>query len=181
MTTAVPARAALLAVAALSLSSMAARAQEAVFVTNFPEVQEITGAVELSEPLPFSESVAFEAVEVTTVSREESTALVAGGVLHAEGFTSVVLSLAGEIKGTLSRPSTLGVLLIPDESFVTTAFREGSYLFPIEIEVDLPSDTGPYVAAKPARHQLAFSSYRIYFYNTGARTVRAQLYALLAK
>lgn len=168
-------------IALLAFAFHPARAQEPVFVTNFPEVQEVTGEVKLASPIPHSDLVAFGAVEVTTVGREEATGLISGGLLEADGFTSVVLSLAGEVKGSVPRPATLGVILIPDESFVAAAFREGSYLFPIEVEADIPTNSLPYVDAKPAREQLAFPRYRIYFYNTGSRTVRAQLYAMLLK
>ena len=167
--------------ALLSLAAGTGYAQEPVFVTNFPEVQEIAGEVKLASPIPHSDLVAFDAVEVTTVGRDEATGLISGGLLEADGFTSVVLSLAGEVKGSVPRTASLGVILIPDESFVAAAFREGSYLFPIEVEADIPANSPPYVDAKPARQQLAFPRYRVYFYNTGSRTVRAQLYAMLLK
>lgn len=181
MNTMVHARAALTAAASILLAAASTLAQEPVFVTNFPQLQEITGEVELASPIPHSELVTFDAVEVTTVGRDEATGLISGGLLEADGFTSVVLSLAGEVKGSVPRPAILGVILIPDESFVAAALREGSYLFPLEVEADISANSPPYVDAKPIRQQLAFPRYRVYFYNTGSRTVRAQLYAMLVK
>ena len=92
------------------------QAQESVMVLNFPTTQHVEGELRLDDTIPHSKMVVFDPVNVTTVRKNETTRLVPGGTLETEGFTSVVLSLAGEIKGTVPETSALGVLLV--ETFV---------------------------------------------------------------
>ncbi|MDX1630559.1 MAG: hypothetical protein R3234_01760, partial [Thermoanaerobaculia bacterium] len=71
-----------------------------VAVTNFPEVQPVEGRVAVTEPIPRTRLVRFQET-VGPVDRNEVTRLVDGGILEAEGFGSVTLSLGGFAKGSL--------------------------------------------------------------------------------
>ena len=162
------------------LATPLALAQESVMVLNFPTTQQVEGKLTLDETIPHSRMVVFDPVNVTTVRKSETTRLVPGGTLETEGFTSVVLSLAGEIKGTVPEPSAVGVLLLPDEDIVAEAFALGTLVLPTEIRAKIPQESHPYASAKPKRIDVAFPRYKVYFYNTGPRTVEAQLFAMLS-
>ena len=169
-----------LAIAAVAiLLATPALAQDAVWIANFPDVQRVEGAVSLAGPIPSTDMIRYEDVTVSSVRRADTTRLIQAGVLESRGFGSVVLSLAAEIKGTVPAPAKIGVVLVPDEGFVLDALAEGHYLFPIEVELEVEAESVPYVAADPEAHLLAFPRYRVYLYNTGKRTVKAQLYAML--
>ncbi len=163
----------------LVLPVVAVAQDESIRISNFPVVQEVSGGVEIAEPVPSNEMTRFEEVIVTTVQRRQTTRLVSAGVLESGPFTAVKLSLAVFVEGIPPEPATIGAVLVPDEDFVINALDEGTYLFPIEVTLGVPKDALAYVAADPELHQLAFPKYRVYFYNTGPRTVKAQLYAFL--
>jgi hypothetical protein len=163
----------------LALPAASSAQEESIRISNFPLVQEVTGGVEIADPVPANEIKRFTDVVVTTVKRRETTRLVSAGVLEAGPFTAVKLSLGVLVEGIPPEPATVGAVLVPDEDFVTNAFDEGIYLFPIEVTLGIPKDALAYVGAQPELHNLAFPRYRVYFYNSGPRTVKAQLYAFL--
>jgi hypothetical protein len=151
-----------------------------VFVTNFPKIQTIEGEVEVKKPVPLAKLQAFEDITVAPVAPTDTTRLVDGGLLVADGFPGVVLSLHGEVKGMVQKPGAVGVLLIPDKETVQEAFRElGLVHFALEtVARDVSSQT-PYFASTQPRYTLAFPTYRVLFYNTTDKTVSANLYAYL--
>ena len=163
----------------LVFAASAAAQDEAVWVLNFPEVQTVTGRVGVSEPVPANGMVVLDDVPVTTVGRHQTTRLVAGGTVEAGPFTAVVLSLGGFVEGMPAEPATLGAVLVPDEEFVLDALKEGVYLFPIEVTLEISKDSNAYVGTPPELHQLAFPRYRVYYWNSGQRTVKAHLFAFL--
>jgi hypothetical protein len=152
---------------------------ERVVVTNFPEVQQVRGAVTVREPIPRSR-LERRSELVPPGGRLELGSLVEVAPLQTEGFTSVVLSLAGAVKGELRRPGAAGVLLLPDEPEILRAFQEhGELQFALEAQADLtPGGTGRFHSEQPF-HRLAFPRYRVFFYNSGERTMEATLYAFL--
>lgn len=160
--------------------SWPAFAQEgSISISNFPEIQTVDGGVEIAEPIPSNEMIRFPDITVTTVQRHQTNRLISGGVLETGPFTAVSLSLGGFVEGTPPEPATIGAVLVPDEDFVLEAFKEGVYLFPIEVTMTIPQESLPYVGTRSETHQLTFPSYRVYFYNTSQRTVKTQLYAFL--
>ncbi len=165
---------------AAALSAPASIAQEgSITISNFPDIQTVDGEVEIAEPIPANEMKRFTDITVTTVKRHETNRLIDGGVLEAGPFTAISLSLGGFVEGTPSEPATIGAVLVPDEDFVLEALKEGVYLFPIELTMNIPQESLPYVGAQSETHQLTFPRYRVYFYNTSPRTVKTQLYAFL--
>jgi len=168
---------ALLALTMLLGSS--AHAQDQVWVVNFPDQQTVSGDVRISEPVPVSRIQRFEDVVVTAVSRQQTSQLVLAGTLETAGFSTVVLSLAAEIQGTVPRTAEIGVILVPEEDVALRALKDGYLLFPIEVTAKVPAEAPPYVASTPEKHELAFPRYRVYLYNSGKRTARVQVFALL--
>jgi len=163
-----------------ALSAPISSAQEgSITISNFPDIQTVDGEVEIAEPIPANEMKRFTDITVTTVKRHETNRLIDGGVLEAGPFTAISLSLGGFVEGTPSEPATIGAVLVPDEDFVLEALKEGVYLFPIELTMNIPQESLPYVGAQSETHQLTFPRYRVYFYNTSPRTVKTQLYAFL--
>jgi|GEM_PF-547293 len=152
-----------------------------VLVTNFPEVQAIEGAVSIRGLVEHTRFVEPKReIVVAPVSREQTTQLIDGGVLETEGFSRVVLSLAGVVKGTVDRPGKLGAVLVPDVAAAREAlFEESVYLFPLEVTVDL-SRSSTFVASEPVELAVAFPRYRIYLYNGTDRAVGAQLFSYLS-
>lgn len=152
-----------------------------VMVTNFPEVQAIEGAVSIRGRIEHTRFVEPEReIVVSPVSREQTTQLIDGGVLETEGFSRVVLSLAGVVKGTIDRPGKLGAVLVPDVAPAREALQEeGVYLFPLEVTADLTRGS-TFVASQPVEREVAFPRYRIYLYNGTDRAVGAQLFSYLS-
>jgi len=163
-----------------ALSAPISSAQEgSITISNFPDIQTVDGGVEIAEPIPSNEMKRFTDITVTTVKRHETNRLIDGGALEAGPFTAISLSLGGFVEGTPSEPATIGAVLVPDEDFVLEALKEGVYLFPIEVTMNIPQESLPYVGTQSETHQLTFPRYRVYFYNTSPRTVKTQLYAFL--
>ena len=111
--------------------------------------------------------------------RDNTNRLVSAGVLDAGGFTSAVLSVGGDVKGTVPAAAELGAVLVPDEVFVEDAFTRGYILFPIEVAAQVPANSAPSVGSDPKRFDLAFPRYRVYLFNTSSRAINAQVYVLL--
>jgi hypothetical protein len=168
------------AILAATLSAAPATARDDVFVVNFPRVQEVSGSVTLSGPTPQGALVRFGEVVVAPVPREETTALVRGGVLESDGFVSVVLSLTGQVRADTYRPGQIGAVLIPAEEPMQIAFQEaGQLLFPLEVQASASPAGGLYFSTEPHAQPLAFPRYRIYFFNTTDRPATVTLFAYL--
>jgi hypothetical protein len=151
-----------------------------VFVTNFPDVQRVAGSVEIVEPVALAEVVKFENITVPPVKRDDTTRLVEAGVLEAEGFPEVVLSLHGVVKGHVGRTGTVGALLIPDEESIQEAFFEQGMLhFFLETSATNVSSKTPYFASSQPRYTVAFARYRVFLYNTTDKTINANLFVYL--
>lgn len=170
----------LVIVAALAMTaSPAARSQEAIWIANFPEVQQVTGSVSIEGPIPAARLDRFSDIVVTSVRPRDTNRLVAAGTLDAAGFTTMALSLAVEIKGTVPKDCRVGALLIPDEDVVNAAFADGHVLFPTEVDVDVPAEAPQFVSSESQVVPVAFPRYRVYLFNTGSRTVKATVWAML--
>jgi hypothetical protein len=170
----------LVVVAALAMTaSPQARSQEAIWIANFPDVQQVTGSVSIEGPIPAARLDRFADIVVTSVRPTDTNRLVAAGTLDAAGFTTMALSLAIEVKGTVPKDCRVGALLVPDEDLVNSAFSEGHILFPTEIGVDVRAEAPQFVSSEPEVVPVAFPRYRVYLFNTGSRTVKATVWAML--
>jgi len=167
---------------ALVVGPGAARSTEVtpVVVTNFPEVQRIDGAVSIDGPLVSGSLQRVEEVVVSPVNRRAATRMDAQGSVSTDGFTSLVVSLVGEVQGSVDREGTLGVVLVPDDSVISRALRQDSVvLFPLEVTVDIPLGTPGWINAESKRFQIAFPGYRVYLYNTSDKSVATTVYVYL--
>jgi hypothetical protein len=171
--------AAVLIVATLPLATIAQDVQS-VFVTNFPKTWTIQGSVAVDGPVKQAKLAALREVLVPPVNPKDTQRLIQGDPIVSDGFTHMVLSLQGQIKGEVSKSGTVGVILIPDEEPIIRAFDEkGIIQFPLEASASGVSAASAYFASSQNRAQIGFSRYRTYFYNTSDKTVTVNLYAYL--
>jgi hypothetical protein len=167
-------------VAALAMTaSPPAGSQEAIWIANFPEVQQVTGSVAIDGPIPAAQFESFTDVVVTSVRPDDTNRLVSAGTLDAGGFTTMALSLAVEVKGTVPKDCRVGAVLVPDEDLVNSAFADGHILFPVRVEVAVPAEAPQFVSSDPEVLPVAFPRYKVYLFNTGSRTVKASVWAML--
>ena len=151
-----------------------------VVVLNFPATWRVEGQVEVKSPISHATMVALREVQVPPVARKDTTRLVAAGTVTAQGFSSAVLSLTGQIKGELAKPGTIGALLVPDEEPVIRALDEqGQLLLTMEVVAESVSGRMPYFASDQPRFPVAFETYRVYLYNTTDKTAEVSFYAYL--
>jgi hypothetical protein len=152
----------------------------AVAVTNFPEVQRIDGAVSIAGPLISGSLQRVDEVVVSPVNRRAATRMDSQGMVDTEGFTSMVVSLVGEVQGSVDRDGALGVVLVPDDRVINRALRQDSVvLSPLEVAVEIPLGTPGWINAESKSFQIAFPSYQVYLYNTSDKTVATTVYVYL--
>ena len=150
------------------------------FVTNFPQTQQVAGTVSIDGVVRHATLQRLKDIQVPPVGPRETTRLIQGGALVTDGFTAVVLGLAGQTRGRTLRAGTVGALLIPDEEPVTRAFEEeGLAQFPMEIKMSPVTGASLSFASAQERLTLGFPRYRVLFYNTTDKTATVNLYAYL--
>jgi hypothetical protein len=175
--------AALLAFTLLLLPGEQARAQrqeaEAVEVVNFPEVQKISGGVEVERPIPAALLVALPETISVPARPDDPAQWVEAGVLDSGGWSHAVLSLTGEIRGR-GATGRVGALLVPDVAPVREALDRGRILFALEVAADVEAGA-VWVESDQPRVELAFPRYRVYLYNTSERTVAVRLFVYLTQ
>jgi hypothetical protein len=172
----------LLVVFAVSTSLGFAQSSELtpVVVTNFPDVQRIDGAVSIDGPLVSGSMQRIEEVVVSPVSRGSATRMDPQGGVTTDGYKSLVVSLVGEVKGSVNREGTLGVVLVPDDTVINRALRQDSVvLFPIEITTEIPVGANAWIHAESEIKEIAFPNYQVYLYNTSDKSIAATVYVYL--
>jgi hypothetical protein len=121
---------------------------------------------------------AIRRVTVPTAPRTQTTQLVDGGVFDCDGYKSLVLNLAGEIKDPVPKAGKIGAILVPDVDPFTRAFQQlGLLPVTIEIDVTLKPGAGGYYMAEPKRADIGFPRYHVLFYNETGAAVTASFFA----
>jgi len=167
---------------ALPAGGSAEEAARPVRVMNFPGVQRIQGEVTVPAAIPHAALVSLKDVTVPPVDPSERGRLIDGGLVAAEGYTGIVLSLSGRAAGRALRAGEVGAYLIPDEETVMQAYEEDGLLqFPLEIRAPLTQGTYRMHASQQARQTLAFPRYRVRLFNTTDKTVNVNLFAYLTQ
>jgi hypothetical protein len=116
-------------------------------------------------------------VTLPTAPRAETTQLIDGGVFECDGYKSIVLNLAGEIKDPVPKPGKIGAILVPDVEPFTQAFQQLG-LLPVTIEIEVTLKQGAaYYMAEPKRADIGFPRYHVLFFNETGGTVSANLFA----
>jgi hypothetical protein len=167
---------------ALPAHGAAEEAARPVRVINFPAVQRIQGEVTVPAAIPHAALVSLKDLTVPPVEPSERGRLIDGGLVAAEGYTGIVLSLSGRAAGRALRSGEVGAYLIPDEETVMQAYEEDGLLqFPIEIRAPLTQGTVRMHASQQSRTTLAFPRYRVRLFNTTDKTVNVNLFAYLTQ
>ncbi|WP_303722715.1 hypothetical protein [Malonomonas rubra] len=151
-----------------------------VRIINFPKTQNIDGSVEIEGLIKHSIIDRREKVIIPPAKRSDTSNLTEAGVLHADGFTSIVLSILGEAKSETFTPGDIGAILIPDETTIIRAFAEDqAILFPLEVKTKIIPETLRYFGSESEKQTIGFPKYRIYLYNSTNKSVEANLYMYL--
>ncbi len=154
---------------ALMFMVIPAAAQTEVIVVGVPDVSVPT-------PIPHSKLIAFKDIAISSSRGSGCGGMTLAGLVNAEGYTSVMLSLAVEPQS--SDGGSVTAYLIPTEKFVSDASDGGPILFPLTAGVSFSG--GEKVAGSmPVQHQLAFPQYAVYLANQSDRPVKAQFFVYL--
>lgn len=149
-----------------------------VQVNNFPELQQIKGSVSIEGTTKY---ITKEGLVVPTSQRAELSEMVFAGTIETDGFTSLLISLQGEMRSDVYSSGTIGVLLIPDEKSILRALREAKRVqFPVECKVHTKSGDPIYFESEQVQQRIAFSRYKMYLYNTANKSVEANIYLYLS-
>lgn len=168
-------------IALLIAPSLALSAELTVHVDNLPETQYVKGTVSVDGPISHVKFIRKEAILVSPSRRAEPSEMAHAGQIESDGFTTITLSLQGEVKGGSAGTGTVGVLLIPDEEPIVRAFREARRLqFSIECVSQLKSGDPIFFNAEQVQQRLTFPRYKIFLYNTMSKTVEANLFITFA-
>ena len=151
-----------------------------VFVTNWPHVQEVEGTVSVKGPIRNAALTRIEDITVPPVKRSDTTRLIDAGTLVTDGYSYLVLSLTGDIKGAVLKPGAVGAILIPEEETIERAFKErGRFMFPLEVKSEEIAQSNSYFYSGQPRFALGFPEYRVLLYNNSDKTVEVDLFAYL--
>ncbi|HJS74276.1 MAG TPA: hypothetical protein VJ921_08325 [Vicinamibacteria bacterium] len=151
--------------------------QDRVFVVNLKDPHPIEGTVKVDTPIPHSETQSLMDVIVAPAPRDEPSLWTEAGFLETDGFTSVVLSLHGQFRGSPSGIGDVGLVLIPEEENILRALGEGEVHLPLDaVAVGVP-DGLQYFSSSRAGLAIAFPRYRVFLYNTTDRSASVNIFA----
>ena len=152
---------------------------EPVVVTNFPEVQQITGRVVISEPIPQTRFETVKAV-VAPASPADAAQWTEAGVIDTRGFTHLTLSLAGTLQGS-AQAGSIGVALVPDVPELLNALRtHGAAPFALRAEAETAMTPGGFFSSASTTLRIGFPRYRVFLYNATSKSAEAVVYAYLS-
>lgn len=149
-------------------------------VVNLKDPHPIEGDVNVSSPIPHSETASMIDVVVAPSSRDQTGLWTDVGSLDMTGFTSVVLSLQGQFRGSTSGSGTVAVVLVPDEENVLRALEEGEVHLELEVTAEPAPPGALYFSGSSGDLPVGFSGYRVFLYNTTERSASVDVYAYLA-
>jgi len=149
-----------------------------VLINNFPDVQQIRGSISVEGTTKY---ITKEGLVVPTSQRAELSEMVYAGAIETDGFTSVLISLQGEMRSDVFSSGTIGVVLIPDEKPILRTLRDAKRIqFPIECRVQTKSGDLVYFESESVQQRIAFSRYKMYLYNTVNKSAEANVYLYLS-
>ncbi len=151
-----------------------------VKVVNLPKTQNVDGAVAIKGLIRHSFLDRREQVLIPPVQRDDTNNLIEVGSIQADGFTSVILSLQGEVKSTTFTPGTVGAILVPDEKPIIYAFtQDRTILFPLEVKTEVKPGKYRYFTSETTSQVVGFPKYRVFLYNSTDKSVEVNLYVYL--
>jgi hypothetical protein len=167
-----------LAILASPLQSAVAEPPSSVTVTNFPDIQQMTGKVVVTEPIPQTRFETRKAV-ISPADLNDSNHWTEAGVLDVSGFTHVTLGVAGLLQGS-PQGGTVGVVLVPDVPEILNALRlNGVLQLALRVDATLNPAQSGHFSSESVTLRLGFPRYRVYLYNSTAKSAEAAVYAYL--
>ena len=161
-----------------STRTVGAQDEARTLVVNLGSPHPISGQVSINGPIQHAAMVRIEDVIVPPALREEAATWTLAGEVATEGFTSMNLSLQGQMRGTVSGGGLIGVILVPDEEPMVQALSEGIVqLFleataPVSVGADHFDSSAPWLP-------IAFPKYKVYLYNTTEHGASTNLFFYL--
>lgn len=105
-------------------------------------------------------------IVVNPVDRSQIQSLVDAGTIETEGYSDIVLNMAGMPSAANRKAGVVGAILIPDIPPFDEAFHKWGILpAVIELTADVRAGETSFIA-KQKRFDVGFPRYRILFYNT---------------
>lgn len=124
-----------------------------------------------------SSLIALRNIGVTPVDRSQTNLLIDAGEIDTDGFVGLVINMAGQPEGTISRAGIVGAVLVPSIAPYDFAFRTLGIL-PSIIEVAFPVDAGrTFFMSKQVKVDIGFPRYRVFFYNSSDAAIRLSFFA----
>jgi hypothetical protein len=162
----------------LAAGPMLAEGLQDVSVVNFPPVQKVDGQVAVTNPLRLATDHWRAKYTVLPSRPDQVRDVTDGGRLATNGYGRVRISLAGVATSRVVAPGTVGVLLVPDDPDISELWQEsGIAQLSQRVEAQVrPNERGIFEAA-PIDVLPAFSSYRMYLYNTLGSSVELRIHA----
>ncbi len=150
-----------------------------VQINNFPATQQVRGSISVEGTTKF---ITKENVVVPPAQRAATTEMVEAGIIEMDGYTSMVISLQGEMRSNVFSSGTIGVLLVPYERSILRILRDTQRLiYPIESTANTKSGDSIYFESVQAQQRIAFSRYKMYLYNTTNKQAEVNIYLYLSR
>ena len=110
-------------------------------VVNLENPHPIVGNVAVPAPIPHSDMAAMVDVVVAPAGRTQTSLWTEVGSITTEGFTSAVLSLHGQLRGSTGGGGVVAVVLVPEEENILRALAEREVHLELEAMADpVPGD-----------------------------------------
>ncbi len=148
-------------------------------VVNLENPHPIVGDVAVPTPIPHSDMAAMVDVVVAPAGRTQTSLWTEVGSITTEGFTSAVLSLHGQLRGSTGGGGSVAVVLVPEEENILRALIEGEVHLELEAIANPVPEDAMYFSGSRAGLPIAFPEYRVFLYNTTDRSASVDVYAYL--
>ena len=149
-----------------------------VHVVNLPEVQQVRGSVTVEGTTKY---IVKEGLVVPTSQRAELSEMVYAGTIDTDGFTSLLISVQGEMRTDAYSSGTIGVLLVPDEKSILRIMRDAKRVqFPLECKVQTKNGDPIYFESEQVQQRIGFARYKMFLYNTSNKSAEANVYLYLS-
>ncbi len=130
------------------------------------------------ETVSMGQLVGIRGITVPPVEKTDVTNLVDAGTLDTDGFTYMVLNMAGELKEDPTQKGIVGVLLVPDVPPFDWALTSlNVVVIPLEVKAPVKPDLLPYFMAEQVRFEVGFPRYRVLLYNTTGVSATTAVFA----
>jgi hypothetical protein len=163
-----------------SVTTLGVQELTQTFVVNLKDPHPIEGDVNVRSPIPHSDTASMIDLVVAPATREQTGLWTDIGPLATAGFTSVVLSLHGQLRGSTDGTGIISLVLVPDEENILRALAEGEVHLEIEAIADPVPANALYFSGSSANLPIGFPSYRVFLYNTTERSASVNVFAYLA-